>query len=229
MRKRTEKTGPKGGEWLSTFNDMVTLLLTFFVLLLSLSKLDVAKVKEASYSFSSACGFMESGDLIDVDVFKPFVASHKSKILKNREEEKELSDLINQLGGINAVVVEEGVSATLKDNVLFESGFADIKVENRPLLKALSSILQKADCQIRVEGHTDNVPVNNEQFSTNWELSVARSVKIVKYFISEGKISPEKLSAAGYADSKPILPNVSNHNRELNRRVEIMLTLRNEA
>ena len=80
-----------------------------------------------------------------------------------------------------------------------------------------------------MEGHTDDVPVDNERFSSNWELSVARAVNIVRYFTSEGGISPEKLSAAGYADSRPILPNVSDQNRELNRRVEIILTLRSEA
>ena len=229
MRKRAETTEKKGGEWINTFNDMVTLLLTFFVLTLSLSKLNVAKVKEASYSFSSACGFLESGDVIDVVVFTPFVKTLSGQSEKKQESKKILSDLINEIGGINAVVVEEGVSATLRDKLLFESGFAEIKGGNRPVLKALCSILQKTDCQIRVEGHTDDVPVDNERFSSNWELSVARAVNIVRYFTSEGGISPEKLSAAGYADSRPILPNVSDQNRELNRRVEIFLTLRSEA
>jgi chemotaxis protein MotB len=77
-----------------------------------------------------------------------------------------------------------------------------------------------------VEGHTDDVPIENKRFPSNWELSVARAVKVVKYFISKGNISPERLSAAGYGDSKPLYPNVSNHNRELNRRVGIILTLR---
>jgi chemotaxis protein MotB len=77
-----------------------------------------------------------------------------------------------------------------------------------------------------VEGHTDDVPIENKRFPSNWELSVARAVNVVKYFISKGNISPERLSAAGYGDSKPLYPNVSDHNRELNRRVGIILTLR---
>jgi len=225
-RKGEEKKS--GGEWVGTFNDMVTLLLTFFVLILSLSKLNVAKVKEASYSFSSACGFMESGELIDVDVFKPFVPV-ENKVLKSREAKDELVERINELEGIYAVVVEEGVLASMKEKVLFETGLADIKEGDHPLLKGLASILQKADCQIRVEGHTDDVPIHNERFSSNWDLSVARAVTIVRYFASPCGIPPERLSAAGYGDSKPLFPNRSDSGRDRNRRVEIMLTLQDEV
>ncbi|MBW2599847.1 MAG: OmpA family protein [Deltaproteobacteria bacterium] len=79
---------------------------------------------------------------------------------------------------------------------------------------------------MRIEGHTDDIPISSRIFSSNWELSTARAVNVVKYFISEGGILPERLSAAGYADSKPLFPNVSDHNRELNRRVEVILTLK---
>jgi len=225
-RKDGEKKG--GGEWVGTFNDMVTLLLTFFVLILSLSKLNVAKVKEASYSFSNACGFMESGELIDIDVFRPFVPV-ENKVLKSRAMEGELAERINKLEGIHAVVVDEGVSAVMKEKLLFETGLADIKGGDHSLLKALASVLQKADCQIRVEGHTDDVPIHNDRFPSNWELSIARAVTIVRYFASPCGIAPERLSAAGYGDSKPLLPNVSDSNREHNRRVEIILTLQDEV
>ena len=103
---------------------------------------------------------------------------------------------------------------------------AEIEKRNNPALKILYPILKKTVCQIRIEGHTDNVPISNEQFSSNWELSTARAVNVVKYFISEGGIPPERLSAAGYADSKPLSPNVSDHNREINRRVEVVLMLK---
>lgn len=228
LKSRKEEQTNKGGEWVGTFNDMVTLLLTFFVLILSLSKLNVAKVKEASYSFSSACGFMESGELINIDVFKPFVATD-NKVIKSRGIKDALADRINELEGIHAVVVEEGISATLKEQLLFETGRAEIKEGNHPLLEKLSSILKKTDCQIRVEGHTDDVPVHNERFPSNWELSVARAVTMVRYLVSRCGIPPDRLSAAGYADSKPLLPNVSDCNRDHNRRVEIILTLQDEV
>ena len=228
MNNKYEDSEDKGGKWLTTFNDMVTLLLTFMVLVLSLSKLDVAKVKEASYSLSSACGFLQSGELIDIKVFTPFVKPLSGVAITDRMIKRELSDRINEIGEMNAVVVEEGVSAILRDTLLFETGSAEITAKNLQVIKALCSILKETDCQIRVEGHTDDIPISNNQFSSNWELSTARAVNVVKYFISEGGVLPERLSAAGYADSKPLFPNVSDHNRELNRRVEVILTLKNE-
>ncbi len=226
MKRNHKNSEDKEAKWLTTFNDMVTLLLTFLVLVLSLSKLDIAKVKEASYSFSNACGFLQSGEIVDIKVFTPFVKPLRGVAITDYRAKRELSDRINEIGGIKAGVVEEGVSATLRDTLLFETGLAKIKEKNRPVIKALCSILRTTDCRIRIEGHTDDVPISNKRFSSNWELSAARAVNVVKYFISEGGILPERLSAAGYADSKPLLPDVSDHNRELNRRVEVILTLK---
>lgn len=225
MNNKHEGSEDKGGKWLTTFNDIVTLLLTFMVLVLSLSKLDTAKVKEASYSFSSACGFLQSGEIVDIKVFTPFVKPLKGVAITDRREKRELSDRINTIGGINAVVVKEGVSAILRDTLLFETGLAEIKAKNRQIIKALCSILRETDCRIRIEGHTDDVPISSTLFLSNWELSTARAVNVTKYFTSEGGISPERLSVASYADSKPLFPNVSDHNRELNRRVEVLLIL----
>lgn len=226
MKKKAD-TAKNESNWLSTFNDMVTLLLTFFVLILSVSTLDVAKTKEASYSFSSASGFMGSGRIVDGKVFTPFVEPLRGMALTDYRAKRKLSDRINEIETINAVVVEEGVSATLSATLLFETGLAEIKEKNRLVMKALCSILKLTDCRIRIEGHTDDVPISSKLFSSNWELSTARAVNVVKYFISEGGILPERLSAGGYADSKPLFPNVSDRNRDINRRVEVILTLKN--
>jgi len=225
MNNKQEDSEDKGGKWLTTFNDMVTLLLTFMVLVLSLSTLDAAKVKEASQSFSSACGFLKSGEVLDIKVFTPFVKPLRGVAITEHGVKKELSGNINEIGGIKVVVVEEGISAIMSDTLLFETGLAEIKAENRPVINALCSILKETDCRIRIEGHTDDVPINSALFSSNWELSTARAVNVAKYFISEGGILPERLSAASYADSKPLSPNVSDHNRGLNRRVEVLLIL----
>jgi len=225
MNKRHEEPEEKEGKWLTTFNDMLTLLLTFMVLVLSLSTLDTAKVKEASHSFSSARSFLWGGDLFDISVFIPFVKPLKGVTLTDKRQKGELYDYINDIEGIHAVMVEEGISAILKDTLLFETGSAEIKAEKRPVIEALSSVLKETDCRIRVEGHTDDVPINSTLFPSNWELSMARAVNVTEYLISEGDISPERLSVASYADSKPLFPNVSDHNRERNRRVEVLLIL----
>jgi len=226
MKKNSKDSGDQGGKWLATFNDMVTLLLTFFVLILSMSKLDVAKVNEAVYAINDALGMLNLGETVDTRVFEPFIIPMGNRRLRFEEEKRELAEHINKIGNMDAKVIEEGAAITLKEKLFFKTGMAEIEGKNYSSLKDLCSILQKTDCQIRVEGHTDDVPIENKRFPSNWELSVARAVNVVKYFISEGNISPERLSAAGYGDSRPILPNVSDRNRELNRRVEIILTLR---
>ena len=88
-----------------------------------------------------------------------------------------------------------------------------------------NSVLKKSDCAIRIEGHTDNIPIHNKKYQSNWELSTARAVAVVKYLIAESRIAPERLSAVGYGDSRPRVPNDSDSNRELNRRVEIILSV----
>ena len=226
MKKNSKDSEEKAGKWLATFNDMVTLLLTFFVLVLSMSKLDVAKVKEAVYAINDALGMLSSAEMGDIKAFEPFIIPIRNRRSSFSEKKRELAEHIDKIGNMDAKVIEGGVSIILKEKLFFKTGMSEIEEKNYSSLKNLSSILQKTDCQIRVEGHTDDVPIENKRFPSNWELSVARAVNVVKYFISKGNISPERLSATGYGDSKPLYPNVSDHNRELNRRVGIILTLR---
>jgi len=229
LKKNSKDSDEKGGKWLATFNDMVTLLLTFFVLVLSMSKLDVAKVTEAVYAINNAFGMLSFEEKVGIKVFEPFIIPMGNRGASFREKKRELAEHIDKIGNMDAEVIEGGVSVILKEKLFFKTGMSEIEEKNYSALKNLSSILQKTDCQIRVEGHTDDVPIEKKRFPSNWELSVARAVNVVKYFISKGNISPERLSAAGYGDSKPLYPNVSDHNRELNRRVGIILTLIRES
>lgn len=224
MRKKRHKTEEQGAKWLTTFNDLVTLLLTFFVLVLSVSKLDASKVQEVVKSVRETVGMIEMGDLEPVRVFIPFI---KPKVSLFEEEEKKKTKLANdidRISGIDAKAIEEGVLITLGEKILFETGKAHFK-RNNMAIDSLSSIILELNCPVRVEGHTDNIPIHNEQFASNWELSMARAVAVVKYLISECGIVPERLSATGYADSRSKVPNDTEHNRELNRRVEIILSM----
>ncbi len=233
---------------MATFNDLVTLLLTFFVLLLSTSKLNVAKVKEASFSFSNTSGFLDDGGIIDVNVFKPFVQkllnpeslegatsdTEKKKFVWRINNADEFSEKTvgkapdGEKNPMYARLKASGISAVLPEKMLFRSGMAEIEDKNNPALKALCAILRETGCRIKVEGHTDDIPIHNGRFASNWELSTARAVTILKYLVSEGGISPQRLSAAAYADSRPISPNTNNRRRELNRRVEVVLMLDNK-
>lgn len=250
MTDKHEDSEDKGGKWLTTFNDMVTLLLTFMVLVLSLSKLDAPKLAKVSYSMRAIFSLSERGKEAEVKVFTPFVIPVRSRALKFERDKRELAERINKAAGMiakatrdgassapeggpfsvkgimNAKVIKEGISITIGEKLLFETGMAEIEKRNQPGLKALCPILKETDCRIRIEGHADDVPINNERFPSNWELSVARAVNVVKYFISQGGILPERLSAAGYADSRPLFSNVSDRNRGINRRVEVILALK---
>jgi chemotaxis protein MotB len=230
MNNKHEDSKDKGGKWLLTFNDMVTLLLTFLVLVLSLSETDKSKLAEVSYAISAVFD-MPKLKKEDVKVFTPFVIPIRNMAMMFEKKKRELAERINKtVGGpegiMDARVIKEGISVTIGEKLLFETGMAEIEEKNRSALKSLCSIFQKTDSRIRVEGHTDDVPINTPEFPSNWELSTARAVNVVKYFISQGGILPERLSAAGYADSKPLFPNVSDHNRDINRRVEVILALK---
>jgi chemotaxis protein MotB len=230
MKSKDKNSKDKGGKWLLTFNDMVTLLLTFLVLVLSLSETDKSKLAEVSYAISAVFDTPKLKKE-DVKVFTPFVIPIRNRAMMFEKKKRELAERVNKaVGGpegiMDARVIKEGISVTIGEKLLFETGMAEIEEKNRSALKSLCSIFQKTDSRIRVEGHTDDVPINTPEFPSNWELSTARAVNVVKYFISQGGILPERLSAAGYADSKPLFPNVSDHNRDINRRVEVILALK---
>lgn len=243
MNNKHEDSEEDEGKWLTTFNDMVTLLLTFLVLVLSLSATDESKLKEISYAMRAV---FDTPILKkeEINIFTPFVLPMINKTKTSENKKKELAEHIKKVvemtagetgdhsfigpeGIIKVKTIKEGVSVTLGENLLFKTGIAEIEEKNRPALKLLSSAFQKTDTRIRVEGHTDNVPINTPEFPSNWELSTARAVNVVKYFISEGGILPERLSAAGYADSRPLFQNVTDYNRGINRRVEVILILKN--
>jgi chemotaxis protein MotB len=201
MKQNQKISEEGGGKWLSTFNDMVTLLLTFFVLILSLSTPDVGKLEAVADSISTAFGMFETGSKINVGVFTPFVVSlKKSGPQKFKDKRRILADSISRAAQtvpglwqstMEVKTIKEGVSVVLGEKLLFKTGIAEIEEKNNPAFKdVLFQVLQKNHCQIRVEGHTDDVPISNERFSSNWELSMVRAVNVVKYLISEGNILP---------------------------------------
>ncbi|HEV2175475.1 MAG TPA: OmpA family protein, partial [Nitrospira sp.] len=119
------------------------------------------------------------------------------------------------------------LTINMVDRVLFDSGRAQIKPAGLKVLKQVSDVLNKVtDKQIRIEGHTDNVPISTklqDRFKTNWELSTARATTVVRYLIDQGGVQPQTLSAVGYADTHPIAGNDTEEGRTSNRRIEIVL------
>jgi chemotaxis protein MotB len=119
---------------------------------------------------------------------------------------------------------ERGIVVTvLTDKFLFNKGQADILPDNRYVLDSMAQPLKAIPNQVRIEGYTDDLPISTAKFPSNWELSTTRATTVLRYFISNNDIAAERLSAAGYADTRPICPNTTDQNRAMNRRVEIVV------
>jgi len=120
-------------------------------------------------------------------------------------------------------VEERGLIVSVKDTLLFNSGSAVVTANAHELLEKISKFMLDVPNYIRIEGHTDNVPINTQQFQSNWELSVLRATNVLQLMINEGHISPNRLSAAGYGEFRPISSNTDTEGHARNRRVDIVI------
>lgn len=149
------------------------------------------------------------------------------RLTRTQEElSKSLQDEISK-GNITIQQVRDRLTINMVDRVLFDSGQAQVKPAGMKVLKQVGDVLNKiSDKQIRIEGHTDNVPISSklqDRFKTNWELSTARATTVVRYLIDQGGVDRQYLSAVGYADTHPLASNDSEEGRSSNRRIEIVL------
>jgi chemotaxis protein MotB len=144
--------------------------------------------------------------------------------MQSADEQTLLIRALNREDGINAHSVKGGISIILPESLVYPSGSAEII--NKDVLRGVGKKLNRAAGSILVEGHTDSVPVAIGSFSSNWDLSAQRAVNVVRFLIDECGINPEKLSAAGYADSRPIASNDTLEGRALNRRVNLIVSLK---
>lgn len=237
----------KGGvaNWLTTFNDLMTLLMVFFVLLFTMGSVDIKKVKDFQGALQSALGVLYEGKMVavpgldqkksikDTDNAETDALNFSDEDIKKLEIQMEASNISEMLkDSIEALETEsevkmtrtkEGLLITLRESLLFGSGIAKINPGGYPILNKINSVLQNTSKPVRVEGHTDNNPIHTKKFPSNWELSTTRAVNVIKYFISVGEILPRRLSAVGYGESKPLFPNDIPENKAKNRRVEIVL------
>ena len=218
---------PPHAKWLTTFNDLITLLMVFFVLVFAMSKGDMAKIREFRSAIIQGFGSLNKKDLGNgglLDDAKPIVTSGEKR-QKNPVPES-IRRIMEEIGAIPNVATEnrdDGMVIRISGELLFESGSAAINPKSHPLLKKIGRLVTGLPNRIRIEGHTDNVPISTGKFPSNWELSAARSVNIVKFLLNRANVHPRRLSAVGYGESRPIRDNSTPENRALNRRVEIFL------
>jgi len=222
--------------WLTTFNDLVTLMMVFFVMLFTMSTIDTKKMGEFQYALQSGLGILKAGKKASISVSQSQPIDDMSHIRTQAEggDTKQESRPIRKLAsairklaesdpGIQVTHSDDGTRLAFEDQVLFDFGKDAINPEGFPFLDKIAQALKNVPCSLRVEGHTDNVPIQTRRFPSNWELSVARAVNVVKYFAQVCNINPQRLSAVGYGESRPVVPNATPSNRAKNRRVEILL------
>ena len=226
VKKEEHKAGSP--EWMATYSDLVTLLLCFFILLFSFSTLDIQKYKAVVQSMNGSLGMLDSGTTVTLEpMFNVFPNDTPTE---ENEEFKELFEEFSQLieasevsGSIDISIDERGLLIRFLDNVLFDSGKADLKPDAKKIINEIASVIKQSNKNVRIEGHTDNVPINTPRFPSNWELSTTRAVNVVKYLIEVNKVEPQRLSAVGYADQHPIADNRSIEGKRSNRRVDMVI------
>lgn len=218
--------------WIVTFADLTTLMLTFFVLLLSFANMEIVSFKKSMGSMQEAFGSQKLEAGSNVLVRDEGTLAHKLGIRKKpkvdpaRRERNELAELIADtarrggiMDNIQIFMGPDGLSVLVNDQALFGSGEAKLKKEILPFLKGIAQIMRSYKFSVLVEGHTDNVPIKTKTFPSNWELSTVRATTVLRKLIDYG-VPTDRLAAVGYADRKPIRDNSSPKNRAENRRVE---------
>jgi chemotaxis protein MotB len=208
----------------------------FFVVMYALSNVDAQKFKAVSEALSKSLG--AGGGMVlnypgSSAIQTPTMHNQADFARENEQMENMVSDLReyihkNNLDARISVANEErGVVVSFQDPVLFPSGSAEMVPSAASIIQGVGRIIVQSDNYVRVEGHTDNMPINNALFPSNWELSSARATRIVQVLIREIGFPPQRLSATAYGEYRPRAPNNSEPNRQLNRRVDIVV-LRNK-
>ncbi len=221
-------------EWLATFGDLMSLLLCFFVLLLSMSTMDAKKVKEAIGSLAGALSVLEGGTQTEVSRNRIQMATPIQKTNETAQTVNRLSSAIAEFkqftaGGKGPAITlqegEQGFFIRLPADITFQPGSATITNQDTLLfLKRIAIIIKEylpKDIQIQIKGYTDDMPPpKGSPYKDNWELSAARALSVLKILIKDG-VNPAQLSAAAYGPYHPIASNLNPKGRAKNRRVEI--------
>ncbi|MCD6101324.1 MAG: flagellar motor protein MotB [Candidatus Marinimicrobia bacterium] len=230
-RKRKEDIEkPSSPHWMTTYSDMVTLLLTFFVLLISFSTIDKVMFDKAMFSIRGALGVLKRNVsmLSNPTVPKESMLDQRRRaaLYRNINAMKELARAMGYEKDISVEMTTTGFLIRMGSRVLFDLGSADLKPEAYPILQLVGEVLKEDVAEVVVCGHTDNLPIRSGKYPSNWELSTARALSVVKYLINKVGVPPEILVAAGYSEYRPLVPNTSEENRQKNRRVEFLVTWR---
>jgi chemotaxis protein MotB len=227
-------------EWLVTFGDLMSLLLTFFVLLLSFSQMDAAKFKELAGSLDQAFGVQRKDpvygtpkgmkivarDFDQAFVEQARVGEHEHDAPPLAQVAKQLQTLLGPLQAQGLVELEiqgDFLIMRLLGHATFDSGKSEIRPDMLETLRAIGRIVGETTHDIFVAGHTDNIPTRGGAYKSNLELSTARAASVVDFLVNQRLVAADKIATMGFGEYRPLAPNDSPENRQKNRRVEIIL------
>jgi chemotaxis protein MotB len=212
----------KGGGWLISFVDLLTLLLTLFVLLLAFNQISQSDTpRHITTPTAAPIAAITHHDTTPLPPPQqtPEPTAKPLPKLTIPQDIKDKVDIIATSSEVNLII---------KDDVLFDEGSPKLKTQGASVLDRIVQLLSQNDYPVSVEGHTDNIPIHTAQFPSNWELSTFRATTVTRYFIDHG-IAIDRLRAIGYADTHPIADNDSEEGRARNRRVSLVVHVNESA
>ncbi|WP_240374589.1 flagellar motor protein MotS [Bacillus piscicola] len=242
MRRNKQKPQKNSQKWMVTFSDMILLILVFFVMLFSMSAIDAKKFQALADSFQNRDMFNSLPSIIEFENPANNVGSEEkdgslnelNEVDEGQLKQEELDDLLQEVEeylaennlneNISATRDERGVVLVLQEQILFETGEADILQDAEPFLNKVGALLKTLSNVVKVEGHTDDRPISTFRYPSNWELSGARAGSVIRYLTEEYDLDPKRFIATGYGETRPVAPNDTEDNLGKNRRVVIVIS-----
>lgn len=243
-RNSDEMSGDNPDRWLVSYADFITLLFAFFIVMYAVSSVNEGKYQVLSHSLISAFKNNASSDQViaveltpiqlqqlkqndGIELLEPINKIQKRE--KMRGMAKSILEALEPLvrdGQVRVTQSVLGITVEINASVLFSPGQAKLAENSSTALQAVAKVIKDQEHEIRVEGHTDNLPIHTEYFPSNWELSTARASSVVRLFIEQG-VDANRLTAIGYGENRPIESNETTEGRKRNRRVAIMILAAN--
>ncbi len=222
-RKRLYHDNPD--RWLLTYADLITLLLAFFIVMYSMSRIDAKKFGAVTEELQAVLKGGNNAILKYKDKKlskgQGVLKLGKLKMLQQLIDKK--FEQIDKQENIKTEITERGLVVHIMETTLFNEGSDELRNPALHVLDLIYEKIKETENHIRIEGHTDDRPIKNVSFTSNWELSVARATSVVEYFIENHNFPADRISALGYGEFRPLVPNTSIENRAQNRRVDVVI------
>ena len=243
-KKKSRHEEHMSESWLLPYSDLLTLLLALFIVLFAMSSVDSSKFDKISRAFNMAfeggTGVFQNPSPIPEERLTGIKGEEGTDKEKEKEknpadmEKEKLSDIQEKMNAyiaeneldekLNTSLTDGGLLLTIRDNVLFDSGVAEVRKRDESVAREIASLLvMEPPRNIMISGHTDNVPIRNVEFESNWELSVMRAINFMKLLLENDKLDPSLFSANGFGEYKPVVSNETEAGKARNRRVEILI------